>query len=170
MRLKISSDKILSLSAIIIALASVVVTIWEGAEIRKHNRLSVRPKLEIFFNHSSDENEMEWILCNNGIGPGIIKSSHIYVDDKEYPIHNGAVYYEIIDSLAVGGITLAKFSSLNAGLAIKEGTIKFIVRFKLNSGISAEVLRKLHDRIKFEIKYESMYTEIFCCKYPMEKR
>ena len=46
---KVSSDTIVSFSAIVIAIASVVVTIWQGIETRKYNRLSVRPKLGISF-------------------------------------------------------------------------------------------------------------------------
>ena len=51
---KISSDTVVSLSAIIIAIASIVVTIWQGIENRNHNRLSVRPKLAINFQLTKD--------------------------------------------------------------------------------------------------------------------
>jgi len=167
-RLIISSDKILSLSAILIALASIFVTIWESSEIRRHNRLSVRPKLEIFFNYDPGCRSMEWILCNNGIGPGIIKDSRIIIDKKAYPINNGAIFDNVGDILGLEGLSIMKISSMNSGLAlIKEETMKPIFRFELKSKVKEEDFWKLHDRIEFKIDYESMYLEQFYCQYPM---
>jgi hypothetical protein len=166
---KFTSEKILSLSAIVIALASIAIAIWEGVEIRKHNRLSVRPKLEIFFSPSSDNNEISWILINNGIGPGIIQFSRLVVDGKAYAINNGSVYNEIIDILKVEDVSISKMSSLNSGLSIIAGASRNMIGFKLKSDTSINsTFWEIHDRIKFEIGYESMYGESFLCTYPMD--
>jgi hypothetical protein len=50
----LTSDHILSISAIVIALASICVTLWKGSEIRKHNRLSVLPKIQIAYSTSAE--------------------------------------------------------------------------------------------------------------------
>lgn len=110
---------------------------------------------------------MEWIICNNGIGPGIIKASRIIIDKKEYPINNGAIFNNVGDILGLEGLSITKISSMNSGLSIKEGTMKPIVGFELKSGGNEEDFWKLHDRIGFEIDYESMYLEQFDCQYPM---
>ena len=53
---KISSDTILLVSAIIIATISIIISLWEGIETRKHNRLSVQPRMEIYFDLNYNEN------------------------------------------------------------------------------------------------------------------
>ena len=72
---KISSDKIVSYSAIIIAMASIFVANWQGIETRNHNRLSVRPKLEIIFESGKDS--FGYYLLNNGLGPAIVTEKTI---------------------------------------------------------------------------------------------
>lgn len=165
MNAKINSDRILSISAIIIAAASIIVTVWEGYEIRHHNHLSVRPKLEIFLNYTVDKPAMEWILVNNGIGPGIILSSTFTFDGKKYPVSGGAVYSRIIEENHLKDVIINKVSSLNAGLSIKAESMRPIVSFELTD--EDMDFWKLHNRIQFEIEYESMYGERFTCYYPM---
>ena len=53
---KNSSDTILLVSAIIIATISIIISLWEGIETRKHNRLSVQPRMEIYFDLNYNEN------------------------------------------------------------------------------------------------------------------
>ena len=48
-RKKVNWDKILAISTIIIALSAVIVSLWQGFEQRKHNRLSVKPILGLDF-------------------------------------------------------------------------------------------------------------------------
>jgi hypothetical protein len=160
-----SSEKIISISAIIIALASIFIAVWEGIEIRNHNRLSVRPKIEIFFSPNSDQTEMSWVLINNGIGPGIITSSKIFIDDNEFHINNGSIFNELIEKLEIENASISKISSLNPGLSIKSGINKTIVGIQLET---PKNFWEIHNRIKFEIDYESMYGESFLCTYPME--
>ena len=71
---------ILSISAIVIALASLIVTIWQGIITRKHNILSVKPLPDILT--SNYENRLAVTLENNGTGPLIIKDFRAFIDDR----------------------------------------------------------------------------------------
>ena len=74
-----ASDIVVSFSAMAIALASIIISIWQGIEMRRHNRLSVRPRLEIVYR--VDDQWFGYILINNGLGPAVISSKTIFVDD-----------------------------------------------------------------------------------------
>lgn len=162
------SEKVLSISAIVIAIASIIVTIWEGVEVRQHNRLSVRPKFEIYFNPDLEKNSMSWIIFNNGIGPGFYKYSKVYIDTTEYNLNYSSTFKKITEILDTTGIFISGRSSFNPGLTVKSGDLKRILSLDFkNKEIPTEEFWKLHNRFRFEIGYESMYNELFICKYPM---
>ena len=169
--MKMASEKIMSISAIIIAIASIVVTIWEGTEIRHHNRLSVRPKFEIYSSPNPEENSMSWIIVNNGIGPGFYKYSKVFVDSIEYQLNYASTFSEISKVLQRNDVYISDISSFNPGLTIKSGDVKHILRLDLKENIKpTKEFWKIHDRLRFEIGYESMYKELFICKYPMDSK
>ena len=43
-------DRITAISAVVIAVATLAVSIWQGYETRRHQRLSVRPALVVDWN------------------------------------------------------------------------------------------------------------------------
>ena len=75
------TDKILSISAIVVAVASIIISVWQGIENRHHNRLAVTPKLDI--SYTSRSNSFGFIVKNNGIGPAILNVRSIHFEDKE---------------------------------------------------------------------------------------
>jgi hypothetical protein len=46
-RIRISSDTVTAIAATVIALLALIVSIWQGVTSREHNRLSVKPHLDI---------------------------------------------------------------------------------------------------------------------------
>jgi hypothetical protein len=169
--MKMISEKIMSISAIIIAITSITVTIWEAKEIRHHNRLSVRPKFEIYFSPNSEKNRLSWVIMNNGIGPCFYKYSKVFIDSTEYKLNYASTFNEISNVLRVNDVYISDISSFNPGLTIKSGDVKRIISLDLKEeGTPTKEFWKLHDRFRFEIGYESMYNELFICKYPMDSR
>ena len=76
----------LSISAMIIAIASITISVWEGSIMRKHYHLSVMPRLNNSFEveDSSVTNASAYFeIDNNGLGPGIIISRDYFVDGKK---------------------------------------------------------------------------------------
>jgi len=68
-RKKVNWDKILAISTIIIALSAVIVSLWQGFEQRKHNRLSVKPILGLDFiaNYAPGGQYPGIYLLNHGV-------------------------------------------------------------------------------------------------------
>lgn len=71
---------VISICAIIIALLSLVATIWNGIITRKHNRLSIKPFPDILI--SNYEDKIAVTLENKGTGPLIIKSFRAFVGNE----------------------------------------------------------------------------------------
>jgi hypothetical protein len=159
-----STDKILSVSAIIIAIASIFVAIWQGIETRKHYRLSVRPKLQITFN--VDKEKFGYIILNNGLGPATISGKKIFIDGEEMTNPGFSGYDELIDKLDFKN-RQKSHSALNPGTTIKAGETKdiFLVNKEQNDNLH-ELLPAIYQRIAFEISYKSMYNEEFVYKFP----
>ena len=161
---RISSDTIISYSAIIIAVASIVVTIWQGIETRRHYRLSVRPKLEITF--SSNKESFGYILTNNGLGPAIITKKKIFVDGEEISYSGFSEYDDLINKLNLNDRKISH-SGLYSGKTIKADDKLNIIRFSLNAGEKPDsLIREVYGRVGMEISYKSMYDEKFTCRVP----
>jgi len=162
--IKISSDKIVSISAIIIAVASIVVTTWQGLETRRHNRLSVRPKLEIIFESGKDS--FGYKLMNNGLGPAIVTGKKIFIDGEEIQYTGFSGYDEFIDKLGMRNHNVTH-TGIYSGKTIKTSEIENIFRFYLAEDDDLEsLLPKIYNRVCIEIYYKSMYNEPFICKIP----
>ncbi len=164
MRLKkfyISPDRILSLSAILIALASISVAVWEGIETREHHRLSVRPKLEIFYNTSSTK--FGYVVVNNGLGPAVITGKKIFVDGNKIKESGFSGYDTFLEKLDLTD-RYAGNGAIDPGFTIKAGKSENIIIFKLNNPDEMEtLLPKIYSRVQIEIEYKSMYGEMFKC-------
>lgn len=76
-----SWEAIAGLSSAIIALCAFGLTIWQACITREHNKLSVTPHLTTWTYSDKAKNIYVVELLNNGIGPALIDSFQIQVDD-----------------------------------------------------------------------------------------
>ncbi|GAA3229672.1 hypothetical protein [Actinocorallia longicatena] len=75
------ADTITAISATVIAVASLVVSIRQSGAARRHNRQSVRPHLQFQFKRNSAA-VTGLHLANHGLGPAVIISSALTVDGR----------------------------------------------------------------------------------------
>ena len=148
--LRNSSDRILSISAIIIAVVSILVSVWEGTETRKHNRLSVQSKLEISF--KANVNNFGYSLVNSGLGPAIIYDKKTFVDGKEIDYSGFSGFEDFLEKLGLEDRYMGQ-GAINPGNSIKAGRTENIILFKLNEEDDREkVLPEIYSRVSFEIE------------------
>ena len=76
---KPSTSSISAFMTTLIAVTAVVISVGEGIETRRHNRLSVKPVLSVFKNGSTSDQDIGLYLENNGTGPARIISIDIVV-------------------------------------------------------------------------------------------
>ena len=92
----IQADTIIAGASIFVAACALGVTIWQSSVMRKHNRLSVKPALNIIENRHHDKEQaivhIEYYLGNFGVGPAIIKDFILIYNDKEISRNNHTSY------------------------------------------------------------------------------
>lgn len=67
---------------LVIALVAIGLALWEGAENRRHNRLSVLPRLgaEVDAGRTSETEYVRLAVESTGLGPAVFRTFRIYFD------------------------------------------------------------------------------------------
>ena len=154
----------LSISAMIIAIASITIAIWEGNTMRKHYHLSVMPRLNNSFSVDdssvSSKARANFEIRNNGLGPAVIISREYFVDGEKIDDSKNHFSVIILQALNFDNIAGSAFKSISKGLTIPAGeNLKlFGLYFNTREAFYRQRMQ-LHDRFSFIIKYESLYGE-----------
>ncbi len=147
-----NTDEYVSIGTLAVALAALCVAVYEGWRARRHDRLSVRPLLEM---EKQFDKKAWWLLLRNvGLGPAIIKSFDLSVDGSA-----------VLDWQAVGerlGIPFYfEYASFHKDHAMPEGGNAYLIH--LSGESDSESNRTILDaaicRLSVQISYVSMYGE-----------
>lgn len=89
-------------ASVVIACCALGVTIWQGRQNHKHNKLSVKPLLTtVETRHKiNDTFETSVDIKNTGLGPAIIKDFILIYDDEEVSKNNRQLYHEFLNKIA----------------------------------------------------------------------
>ncbi len=152
-------------SAEIIALCALLFTAYQAYLSRKHNRISVTPKLAILAARST-ENGMGSFhikLSNNGLGPAIIKRCDFEVDSKPKEFNDSDEMRTFIeDWVGPIGIKTTVMSFLPEHIiAANESSIILQLEFIVDDGKGWEHIEGIARRLSLRVKYSSMYGEQF---------
>ena len=162
----------LSISAMIIAIASITIAIWEGNTMRKHYHLSVMPRLNNSFavDDSSSSNASAYFeIHNNGLGPAVIISREYFVDGKKIDDSKNHFSVIILQALNFDNTAGSTFQSISNGSTISAGENLNVFGLYFNNREAFYRQRfELHDRLSFIIKYESLYGEQFEVSHNMD--
>ncbi|CAI2291053.1 MULTISPECIES: hypothetical protein [Vibrio] len=154
------SSDVIALSAAIIAFVTAIVSIWQGALNRKYYRLSTKPHL-IIDQTRNEEVPTEFTLKNNGLGPAIIISFDVFVDDVLIETDECPV----VKALSVIGATRINLRihtpSVGEAIAVSSEIIILGIVDGPYSESTLQALKQLDCSVKFKIVYESMYGEKF---------
>ncbi len=158
---KIDINIVVSISAAIIALSALFVSIWQGVLSRKHSRLSVRPRLRI------DRNiylraPIEIVLSNYGIGPAILLKFGVYLDGEKIDKGDIPPVAEALKRLDIHGQVDTYTPSEGDIIGIDEKIALLCIREFPDNIENLGKLKKSLKRIGFQIQYMSMYREKFC--------
>src|SRR5687768_4042159 len=109
------TDRIMSVSAIVMAIAAVLVAAYEARINREYQRISVWPRI-----HQSNSfvpgEPYRRIVSNVGVGPALIRSVQVSVDGVSRRTW-GEITRALIGKPAPGNV----YSSLNAGAVVLAG-------------------------------------------------
>ena len=156
----------LSISAMIIAIASITISIWEGSIMRKHYHLAVMPHLNDAFtvdDSSSTKNASAFFnIKNNGLGPAVILSREYFVDGNKIDDSKNHFSVKILEALNFDNTAGTSFQSISKDLTISAGdNLRVFGLYFSNRESFYRQRMKLHDRLSFIIKYESLYGDLY---------
>jgi len=169
--MKIKIEILMSVTAMVTAVAAVVVAIVqtqvmhdEAMMEREHARLSVLPSIEVYtHNHTAEgEGKFRIGLVNQGIGPAVIEGFTISLDKK--PIHSWSAF---VHEGTEGAVSIAGpdrnvgtviQTEIDPGLFLPVG--ERLAPLQLEGGEEVgTLLRSLGERLDIKVCYCSLYKE-----------
>ena len=159
-KIKWDSDKIVSFSAILISLMTLVVFIYQTSIQREQQELSVLPYLSIY-NSNIEGEGYSLVLENNGIGPAFIESVTTSYKDSIYNLDLPKFFFQktsITDS-----IKNIQYSNIYKGLLIPAGkSHKMISSMDRSNGLKIRNViysDEFKDTFDLKIIYRSIYNK-----------
>jgi hypothetical protein len=158
---KLSPDTITAIAATVVALLALSVSLWQGIISREHNRLSVKPHLDIAWIGDTTGNGGIRI-DNAGIGPAEILKFEIIIDGKHNIDWDKESWETIIHELwpQQHGKRKPYYVLLRPGDVLKEGRVLYLLKFCSSDDGSFCPMKRLSVRIE----YQSIYGERFQVK------
>ncbi|MFK7952828.1 MAG: hypothetical protein AB8B73_08270 [Ekhidna sp.] len=159
---KWSSDRWLSLVAIIASMGTLFTVVYQTNLIRKQQYASVLPYLEMW--NSSNQDSYRLVLANNGIGPAFVEDVKIHFEDSTYQMDPAIFLREVISKEDT--INRVRHSNISRGRLIPAGKQINLIEVE-NDSVNAGKLwywfsannGALKDGPEVEIVYRSIYEE-----------
>ncbi len=158
----LGADNITAIATVFIAVCALGVTLWQGMETRKHNRLSVRPSLVLRITEGKIDAkkpnaEIKFIIANNGSGSAFIKKTIREIDDKKFAEGDSQKYMEALAKI-IEDVSTATCHDISSASIMKPGEEIVLISFEYTSHEKKiEALKK----IKLFLEYQSAYEEKF---------
>lgn len=152
-----NSDKIVSISAILISLATMAIYLYQTHLIKKQQNASVMPYIRIMY--SFDNDRFEVLVLNEGLGPAFIDEVNTYYMGKKYAHHDIPDFFQN-EYLKIDSTLSLNYSNISEGMLFTAGKTLWVVSTK-NSKEKAEKLYDLflNNKIQMEVSYSSIYGE-----------
>jgi len=150
-----SSEKILSLAATVIALCALFFSIYEASLSRQHTRLLAEPNMDSSFYYSHNE-KVSWSTFNMGLGPAKIMSSRILVDNIPQESWQTALR-QLYGKKEIPDASIW-YSNLAVGSYVKPDAKNSII-FKTENADLASFIKDNYHRVEIEVCYCSIFQE-----------
>ncbi|WP_143219649.1 hypothetical protein [Actinomadura sp. CNU-125] len=150
-----NAESITATCAVVVAVASLVISFAEHRANRKHNQNSIRPLLQINRVKRYRSTEAGLKLKNCGLGPAMIVESIVKLDGE---ILGGwdVDTFERVENSTSGRIEI--MTTLGADRILQFGQEVFILgMYDFDDGDHAWFWELVTRRLSFEIRYESIY-------------
>jgi hypothetical protein len=106
------------------------------------------------------------VLVNNGLGPALITSRTIYIDDKPMQERRFSGFEALVEKFGYEDRTMYQ-EAVRSGLMLKPTNQKNIIQFLFKEDdVRRDVYIDFYSRMRFLIEYTSMYGERFACRLP----
>ena len=153
--------------SLLVACLALGLTIWQGRATIRHNKLSTKPMIEVNRRYYK-RGLREVIIKNNGLGPAILTSLKVMLNDKvivEAQNNDGCEQNDMTDFIKKIQLIKYPYSTLSPsiGRSILAGEEVTLFTFE-KDGLDSEALRVLYEldsELDIQIEYESIYKDKF---------
>jgi hypothetical protein len=148
-----NAETVTAICAVVIAVGSLVVSVYQTHATRQHNRHSVRPVLQLHRGWPTGS-RAGIRLINSGLGPAVIVDSVLTVDDEVIGAWNAPSVDSVRDRLSVHPSAV----TFNQGEVIATGYQQYLLSVaSYDPQNHAEVEDLINQRLTLKIRYESLY-------------
>ncbi|RNG28791.1 hypothetical protein [Streptomyces botrytidirepellens] len=148
-----NAETVTAICAVVIAVASLVVSVYQTRAMRQHNRHSVRPMLQLHRGWPTG-GRAGIRLTNSGLGPAVIVDSTLTVDDEVIGAWNAPSVDHVRDHLSVRPSAV----TFNCGEVIATDYEQYLLSVaSYDPQDHAEVEDLINRRLILKIRYESLY-------------
>ena len=151
------ASDIVAVSSVAIAVIALAVSVYQSALIRRHNRQSVRPALQLRARFRPGE-RAGLRLVNAGLGPAVVTGSAVAVDGR----HLGEYDLPSLDLLRGDDRPRPSATTFSRGAILATDYDEYLLSvegFDPGVGWHAALAELVRDRLTVEIRYESLYGE-----------
>ena len=148
---------------LLIAFAAIALTIWEGVENRRHNRLSVQPRLGAAIDTGRDTagEYVRMAIESTGLGPAVIKTFRVYFDGVAQDTVTAAgtiPWQNAIDAFSANGTNI-NAHGLGTGYYIPAGRQQILFEARRHTASdNGPTLTDILRRFALQICYCSVYN------------
>lgn len=147
-----NSETVIAASAVVIAVASLVVSVRQGLTARQHNRNSVRPLLVL--QRTLVPGSVAGLrLTNSGLGPAVITSTVVRVDGEKIGPWSKATADRIRTTLGPWPTVM----TFREPQYLATGYDEYLLRLSDYRRDHVEFTELISHRLYLEIRYESLY-------------
>lgn len=145
--------------AMIVAIIALAVTFWQARISRRHNRLSVKPRLNLSTYLSEDKIPIRIVIKNNGLGPAVNTRFKYLYGNKFYK----SLKEPLFEKFDFGNHILVKSGGIGQG-TIKCGEEEEILKIEIddekkNHRGFALTIEAFLKEVSITINTESLYKE-----------
>lgn len=151
---EVNWEKYTALSSMLVAACALVISIWQSYSIQQHNKLSLRPYLEMAFEYDRREGRWGLYIYNQGMGPAQVTAVQYKVDGKSYP--------DIVAFLIALGEAPDCYTRGNIGRFYKVEDRQVVLRTQNESCFKQEqAFNVMFNRVQIVLDYQSLYGETY---------
>jgi hypothetical protein len=166
---KVSANAIMATAATVTAVAALAVAVWDNAQSREYNRLSVRPYLQIEASRSTtgERDRGEFRLSNEGVGPGIVSGVGLHLRDGKSDSYE--TWGDIATELRAEEVIVTGWTDLVPGqpLGVDRSQMLFSFEIGVEEGRPAgRSVQDIFESLSIQVLYESIYGDAFTAEWP----